>query len=416
VRIVYSAAGVQWGRQQIPRINQEVLVDFIEGDIDRPIVVGVIYNGTHPPPHFSGAGSLPANRTLSGIKTKEFHGDNYNELIFDDTQNEIRTRLSTEHGKTQLNQGFLIHPRKEGKGEPRGDGAELRTDRHIAIRAAEGLLLSTEPKKNAVGKQLDRESAQAQLESARTGAQELSRLAEHQKADVLEIGPETRDEEGKKQDKSPKGHLDHMVEAVKAWEAATNTDPDGKTATEDQEGKQGLLLASAVDGLSLTTPEAMILTSGANLDTISLRDTQQTTLRRWIHNAAKKISLFVLGVKDKVNLKLITANGHAQLHAQTGDVEVIGEQNVRLHALKKQILVAAGEEVLITCGGAYIKLKDGNIDIHCPGNISFRSASSSYSGPAEMWVKGATPAPGELNICIECLRRAAHIAAMTVEI
>ena len=416
LRVAYPSAGVNWGTQYIPRIGQEVLVSFIENDIDRPIVTGVIHNGTHPTPWFSGTGKLPQNRTLSGVKTKEHHGRQYGELLFDDTKDEVRTKLSSEHGKTQLNQGFLIHPRKDGVGEPRGDGAELRTDRHAAIRAAEGLLLSTEAKPEAVGKQLDRKAAQAQLESARTAAQELAKLAEHQKADVLEIGPETRDDEGKKQDKTPKGHLDHMVEAVKAWEAGTNTDPKAKTATEEQDGKQALLLASAVDGLSLTTPEAMILTSGANLDTISLRDTQQTTLRRWIHNAAKKISLFVLGVKGKVNLKLITANGHAQLHAQTGDVEVIGEQNVRLHALKKQILVAAGEEALITCGGAYIKLKDGNIDIHCPGTLSFRSANSSYSGPAEMWVKGETPAPGTLNICIECLRRAAHIAAMTVEI
>ncbi len=121
VRVAYPSAGATWGTQYIPRIGQEVVIDFVEGDIDRPLVTGVVHNGTHRPPTFSGAGTLPANKTLSGHKSKEYKGSRYNELLFDDSTNEIRTKLSSEHGKTQLNQGYLIHPRTEGKGEPRGE-------------------------------------------------------------------------------------------------------------------------------------------------------------------------------------------------------------------------------------------------------------------------------------------------------
>ncbi|WP_431355897.1 type VI secretion system Vgr family protein [Chromobacterium vaccinii] len=53
----------------------------------------------------------------------------------------MRAKLSSEPGKTQLNQGYLAHPRSNGKAQPRGDGFELRTDNHGAIRAAHGLLL-----------------------------------------------------------------------------------------------------------------------------------------------------------------------------------------------------------------------------------------------------------------------------------
>ncbi|MBN3006823.1 type VI secretion system tip protein VgrG, partial [Chromobacterium alkanivorans] len=67
LRVVMPSAGAGWGHQFIPRIGQEVLVDFIEGDIDRPVITGVLYNGSHPTPDFSGAGALPANKTLSGI-------------------------------------------------------------------------------------------------------------------------------------------------------------------------------------------------------------------------------------------------------------------------------------------------------------------------------------------------------------
>ena len=402
VRVAYPSAGAAWGSQYIPRIGQEVLVDFIENDIDRPIIIGVIHNGMQPNPYFSGVGKLPANRTLSGIKTKEHFGRQYGELLFDDTNKQVRAKLSSEHGKTQLNQGFLIHPREDGEGEARGEGAELRTDRHAAIRAAEGLLLSTEAKPEATGKQLDREKALAQLEAARASVQDIAEIAEHQNVDDMEIGPETRDAEGQQQGRTQKGHLDHMVEAVKAWEAGTNTDAESRTGTDEQPGKQGFLLFSSVDGIGLTTPREMILSSGGNLDTVSRRDTQQTTVRRWLHNAGKKISLFVIGVKDKVNLRITTALGHAQLHAQSGDVEVAGDRNLRLYAGKKQALVAAREEVLIvTQGGAYIKLGGSDIQIHCPGTLSIKSASKTSSGPANLRVP-MPDFPLATDFCLEC--------------
>ncbi len=92
------SAGAAWGHQFIPRIGQEVLVDFIEGDIDRPVITGVLYNGSHPTPDLSGAGKLPGNKTLSGIKSKEHHGGQFNELLFDDMPGEVRAKLSSEHG------------------------------------------------------------------------------------------------------------------------------------------------------------------------------------------------------------------------------------------------------------------------------------------------------------------------------
>ncbi|MDR0563624.1 MAG: DUF2345 domain-containing protein, partial [Azoarcus sp.] len=110
----------------------------------------------------------------------------------------------------------------------------------------------------------------------------------------------------------------------------------------------------------------------------------------------KKISLFVHGIADKVNLKLITAKGHAQFQAQGGDVEVVGDQNVRLTANKKQLLAAAREELLLNCAGAYIRMKDGNIDIHCPGRLLFKSAGQRGGGPASMSVDFPKMPVGEI--------------------
>jgi type VI secretion system secreted protein VgrG len=82
VRVAQIWAGANWGGMHIPRIGQEVIVDFIEGDPDRPIVTGRVYNADNMPPY-----GLPDNKTQSGIKSrssKDGTGDNFNEIRFED--------------------------------------------------------------------------------------------------------------------------------------------------------------------------------------------------------------------------------------------------------------------------------------------------------------------------------------------
>ena len=151
-------------------------------------------------------------------------------------------------------------------------------------------------------------------------------------------------------------------------------------------------------------PREIVLTSAGNLDTVSLRDTQQTTARRWIANVGKKISLFVVGVANKTNLKLIAARGHAQLQAQSGDVEVTAHKSVSLFGSKQKVTLAAQEEALFTCAGAYIRLKGGTIDIHCPGSLSVKSAGHSFTGPASMNVPFQNF--NNSDFCLECWLKA----------
>lgn len=79
VRVAQSWAGPGWGFQFIPRVNMEVVVTFLEGNPDRPLVTGCVYNGDNPPPY-----SLPDNKTQSGIKTDSSIGEGSNELRFED--------------------------------------------------------------------------------------------------------------------------------------------------------------------------------------------------------------------------------------------------------------------------------------------------------------------------------------------
>ena len=82
VRVATYWAGKQWGAIHIPRIGQEVIVDFEEGDVNHPIVVGSVYNADLMPPY-----TLPDNKTQSGIKSRSSKGggpDNFNEIRFED--------------------------------------------------------------------------------------------------------------------------------------------------------------------------------------------------------------------------------------------------------------------------------------------------------------------------------------------
>jgi len=80
VRVVLPWSGKGFGMQFIPRIGQEVIVTFIDGDPDRPLVTGCVYNGDNTLPY-----ALPANQTQSGIKTNSSKGGGgFNELRFED--------------------------------------------------------------------------------------------------------------------------------------------------------------------------------------------------------------------------------------------------------------------------------------------------------------------------------------------
>ena len=115
----------------------EVLLGSLSGDPDRLVIIGILSNGANPPATFSDTGSLPGNRYLSGIKTKEIKGHRYNQLRLDDTPSQISAQLASEHAHSQLNLGYLTQPRNDGHGSDRGEGAELRTDAAAALRAAQ---------------------------------------------------------------------------------------------------------------------------------------------------------------------------------------------------------------------------------------------------------------------------------------
>lgn len=92
VRVAQTWSGKSWGGVVIPRIGMEVVVEFIEGDPDHPLVTGTVYNGENKHPY-----ELPANKTMAGVKSRSSKSDNgYNELVFEDKSSSEKIRLHAE--------------------------------------------------------------------------------------------------------------------------------------------------------------------------------------------------------------------------------------------------------------------------------------------------------------------------------
>ncbi|WP_439834928.1 type VI secretion system Vgr family protein [Aeromonas enteropelogenes] len=95
VRVSQGWAGCQYGMMAIPRIGHEVIVSFLEGDPDQPIVTGRTYHATNRPPY-----ELPANKTRTVLRTETHQGEGFNELRFEDQAGQEEIYL---HGQKDLN-------------------------------------------------------------------------------------------------------------------------------------------------------------------------------------------------------------------------------------------------------------------------------------------------------------------------
>jgi len=109
-----------------------------------------IGSGHSPAWHGAGAAAASAGANgqsnasaLNGIKTQEFGGTGFNQLVLDDSNGQLRVQLATTQHGSQLNLGHLVHQADNHRGSLRGAGFELRTDAYGAVRAASGVLLTT---------------------------------------------------------------------------------------------------------------------------------------------------------------------------------------------------------------------------------------------------------------------------------
>ncbi|MCX7207802.1 MAG: DUF2345 domain-containing protein, partial [Proteobacteria bacterium] len=99
--------------------------------------------------------------------------------------------------------------------------------------------------------------------------------------------------------------------------------------------------------------------------------------------------------------KLIAAKGQLQMQAQSDDIEITADKNAKFTAIKGKGLFNAKQEILLTAGGAYIRIKDGKIELHAPGKVSIKGGSHDWSGPKSLNVTPPFLPLGKQQLMIE---------------
>ncbi len=187
VDVLTSWAGEGYGTRFHPRIGEIVVIDFFDGNVDRPFVMGRLHEAERHQTMFDVKGQLPDTRKLSGIRSSEVGGSGFNQLRFDDTTGQISAQLQSSHAATQLNLGNLSHPKEKETSHGRGEGFELRTDAFGAMRAGKGMLITTYAQENAIADHLEATQAQSLLNQGHESMKMLSEVAVKQKTDALNV-------------------------------------------------------------------------------------------------------------------------------------------------------------------------------------------------------------------------------------
>ncbi|HBI67866.1 MAG TPA: type VI secretion system tip protein VgrG [Massilia sp.] len=362
VRVASNWAGNGPGSQQqfgaltLPRVGTEVLVAFLGGDPDRPVILSQVFNQSGEPPAFSPHGGLPGNRYLSGLKSREIGGGRANQLRFDDTRGEISAQLASEHGASQLNLGWLTHPKENGMAEPRGEGAELRSDRSTAIRGHEGILITAEAAPKAEGSQLSRPGLIGLAGLMESVVDELAKLA------VQHAGDE------------PEGaRLAELAAKLRRWD-------EGSNVASGTNGGTPIIAVSAPAGLMLASQDKAVLTGETEVDIVSGGDVAASAGQSIFLRAARGISAFT----HAFGIKVVAGRGNVNVEAHQGDVEV--KSSRRINLISAEAIHIEAPAIRIVSQGAQTDWVNGTIVQQSTGEQLVKASTVISSGPG-----GGTP-------------------------
>ncbi|MGH8086166.1 MAG: type VI secretion system Vgr family protein [Lysobacter sp.] len=394
VRVSAAWAGDNWGSVLLPRKGQEVVVAFLEGDIDRPVITGSTYNGAGQSDaahnqvtggNAGATGNAPAwfdgnshNAVFTGFKSQALSASQsgsggYQQLRLDDTPGQGRAQASTTQHNSTLTLGHLKGGRDNVRGDERGFGAELSTAASGAIRAGAGLLLSTERGRD----QLDASGAQAQLAQ---GEQLLASLGEVAKAQGAKLPGEVTELPAQ--------------QALKTVQASLNASGTGSASGNGISGGEGdvpawsspTLIASGVDGIASVTPADQIWVSGTQTTLSADKDLQWLSQGGSVIAAEKGIALYAHGTKPPVGkpnqetgIALHAAQGSVSARAHRNIASVAAQTSVTIASTTADVNMAASKHLLATVAGAYIRLEGDNIELGAPGTIEFKAAKKEWT-------------------------------------
>lgn len=309
----------------------EVAIAFHEGDPDRPYIAHAMHDSRHVD-HVT-----EANSTRNVIRTAGL-----NKLRMEDKRGEEHVKLSTEYGgKTQLNLGHNV----DASRELRGEGAELRTDDWVSIRGGKGIFISADNQPKAQGPMLDMNAAIAQLQGALQLVTSLAQSSSASGAMEADTGSQQQ--------------LGNVLAQL----------------------KEAGLLASAPAGIGLVTPKNIQLSAGHTLTATAGENVDMGIMKKFTLAAGEAISLFA----QRMGMSIFAARGKVDIQAQTDAMRLQSDKIMNINSVNGEIVLNAAKGITLTSkGGAYIKIKDGSLEIGAPGKIELKSENILWGGKASL--------------------------------
>ncbi|WP_063161003.1 DUF2345 domain-containing protein, partial [Enterobacter hormaechei] len=322
-------AGDTYGLHLPLLAGTEVAIGFEGGNPDRPYIAGVLHDSAHGD-----------HVTIRNYRRNVLRTPANNKIRLDDERGKEHIKVSTEYGgKSQLNLGHLVDSEKQ----QRGEGFELRTDSWGAIRAQKGIFISADGQAKAQGQVLDMEPALARLSAALVEMESLAACAQQAQALAADVG---------RQQKLLKQKIEQLHEEVILGSAP-----------------KGMALVSGED-MQLSASDNMTLTAGKQLDVGAQND---FTLA-----AGKQLSLY-----SREGAKLFSSQNDIDIQAQGGNITTWSTQDTHVSSGRKMVITAQDELTLI-CGGGYIKISGGNVEIGGPGKLLIKNTGIRKAGTGSM--------------------------------
>ena len=364
VRLAKPYAGDTYGFH-FPLIDStEVAVAFTNGNPDRPYIAHAMHDSSHPD-HVT-----TINKHRNVIRTPA-----NNKLRMDDKRGQEHIKLATEYGKTQLNLGHLVDSEKT----KRGEGFELRTDEWGAISAEKGIYITTETESKAKGKQLDMEGAKIQLSNALSIVQSLQKVVENSN-----------------------GHSADIESQTELKNTLTELNESG-------------IVGYAQEGIGLTSPKNIQLSTGKNISIIAENNTEISVIKKITLAAGETLSFFA----HKMGIKLFASKGKVEIQAQNDELSLMAKDEIQINSIDNSVTLTAPRDITLISGGSYIKINGQGIELGTPGNVVIKSAALQKMGPASMNVSTQEVHFMDMppiSLCVECLKRAARNANTMLEI
>ncbi|MGY8526894.1 type VI secretion system Vgr family protein [Paracidovorax citrulli] len=433
VQVAQRQAGAGMGWQWLPRIGQEVLVKFIDDDIDQPVVIGALYNGhgeggiaptpggkTAAPadaavfqqasdtavsaqadfagghaPAWHGMSAGPDGHrnaaAMSGFKSREHGGTGFNQLVFDDSDEQLRIQFGTTLAQTQLNLGHLIHQQDNYRGSFRGEGIELRTDRYGAIRGQAGVLITTYRDAQSQRPVPSGENAAgiALIRQARDLTRKLGEGATKHKTTALRNGEGDRGSLGKLEAAAAV-----MVDGSD-YQAAVQDAATGNSAVDGKVPHSGEAIVQMIGrgGVAAVAGQAMQIVNGKALSLVSGHHTNFAIGRNARVHSGEAIGIAAALEKPgegDTGLRLLAGGKNIDVQAQQGELRLRAKDELTVVSRNMQVDFAAARSVHVaTAGGAAITIEGGNITVECAGPITCKSAQRKF--------EGSTSAAREMN-------------------